>query len=108
MLQWQSQDAKAKFSEIMRMAQEAPQVITVRGKEEAVLVSKAYFDSLTQAKPSLTQLMQASQALQMGAYKFNNSLQLQGLMQPIESFVSPSVGKSVNLPNWPDSRRRRS
>lgn len=40
------------------------------------------------------QLMQASQALQMGAYKFNNSLQLQGLMQPIESFVSPSVGIS--------------
>lgn len=60
MLQWQSQDAKAKFSELMRLAQESPQVITVRGKEEAVLVSKEYYDSLTRAKPSLVSVLRKS------------------------------------------------
>ncbi len=46
MLQWQLQDAKSKLSELIRFAQESPQVITVRGREEAVLISKKYYDKL--------------------------------------------------------------
>jgi len=60
MLYWQSQDAKARFSELMRLVKEAPQVITVRGKEEAVLLSKKHYDTLTHAKPTFVKLMQKS------------------------------------------------
>jgi prevent-host-death family protein len=37
---WQLQEAKNKFSEVVRRARsEGPQVITVRGEEEAVVIS---------------------------------------------------------------------
>ncbi|HEV7284235.1 MAG TPA: type II toxin-antitoxin system Phd/YefM family antitoxin [Kaistia sp.] len=40
MAQWQLQDAKARFSEVVkRAAEEGPQVVTVRGKETAVVLS---------------------------------------------------------------------
>jgi prevent-host-death family protein len=60
MLHWQLQEAKAKLSELMRLVKDAPQMITVHGKEEAVLLSKAHYDSLTQAKSNLFQFMQNS------------------------------------------------
>ncbi|MBL8549720.1 MAG: type II toxin-antitoxin system Phd/YefM family antitoxin [Hyphomonadaceae bacterium] len=42
---WQVQTAKAKFSELLRAAREqGPQTISVRGKEEFVLVDKAAFE----------------------------------------------------------------
>jgi prevent-host-death family protein len=60
MLHWQLQDAKAKFSEVMRLAKDGPQVITVHGKEEAVLISKERYDLLTSPKKSLVKMMQSS------------------------------------------------
>jgi prevent-host-death family protein len=60
MLEWQSQHAKARFSELMRMAQTAPQFITVRGEVEAVMLSKADYQQLTAQKPSLVSFMRAS------------------------------------------------
>ena len=37
---WQAQEAKARFSEVMRRAREAgPQYITVHGREESVVLS---------------------------------------------------------------------
>jgi len=48
--QWPLQDAKNKLSELVRASQsQGPQVITVRGKEEAVLVSRADYEKVRQA-----------------------------------------------------------
>lgn len=61
MSQWQVQEAKARFSELMRGADEAgPQTITVRGRRAAVLLSAKDYDRLSGRKPSLTELMRAS------------------------------------------------
>jgi prevent-host-death family protein len=49
---WQVQTAKAKFSELLRAAREqGPQTISVRGKEEFVLVDKAAFEALKPGSP---------------------------------------------------------
>ena len=61
MATWQVQEAKARFSELMRGADEAgPQTITVRGRRAAVLLSANDYDRLRSRKPSLTALMRAS------------------------------------------------
>jgi antitoxin Phd len=58
---WQAQEAKARFSELMRKAaQDGPQAITVRGQTAAVLVSKADYERLKGRKPSLVDLIKAS------------------------------------------------
>ena len=49
---WQLQDAKAKFSEVVKAAQEEPQIITVHGKETAVILSYDEFIELTTPKMS--------------------------------------------------------
>ena len=43
---WPLQDAKARFSEIVRAASKEPQFITVRGEEAAVLVSAGEYRRL--------------------------------------------------------------
>ncbi len=58
---WQVQEAKARFSELMRGADETgPQTITVRGRRTAVLLSAKDYDRLSGQKPSLTAFMRAS------------------------------------------------
>ena len=58
---WQVQEAKARFSELMRGADETgPQTITVRGRRTAVLLSAKDYDRLSGRKPSLTAFMRAS------------------------------------------------
>ena len=58
---WQVQQAKARFSELMRGAHEAgPQTITVRGRRAAVLLSAKDYDRLSGPKPSLAAFMRAS------------------------------------------------
>ena len=43
---WALQDAKARFSEVVKLAQtDGPQEVTVRGEPTAVVVSKAEFDA---------------------------------------------------------------
>ena len=61
MATWQVQEAKARFSELMRSADEAgPQTITARGRRAAVLLSASDYDRLRNRKPSLTAFMRAS------------------------------------------------
>ena len=61
MSMWQVQDAKARFSEMMRGADETgPQTITVRGRRTAVLLSAKDYDRLNGRKPSLAAFMRAS------------------------------------------------
>ena len=43
---WPLQDAKARFSEVVRAASREPQFITVRGEEAAVLVSAGEYRRL--------------------------------------------------------------
>ncbi len=58
---WQVQEAKARFSELLRhAAKDGPQAITVRGHTAAVVMSKAEYERLKGRKPSLVKLMRAS------------------------------------------------
>ena len=60
---WQLQEAKAKFSEVVRASAEAPQEITLRGKNVAVLLSRDEYEKLAkpaQPKQSLFELLQNS------------------------------------------------
>ncbi|MBI5119922.1 MAG: type II toxin-antitoxin system Phd/YefM family antitoxin [Rhodospirillales bacterium] len=58
---WQVQEAKARFSELLRhAAKDGPQAITVRGQTTAVVVSKTEYERLKGRKPSLVKLMQSS------------------------------------------------
>ena len=57
---WQMQEAKARLSELVKCAQNQPQDITLHGKSAAVVVSRATFDRLSQAKGSLVDFMRRS------------------------------------------------
>ena len=61
MRQWQLQDAKAKFSEVVKLAtQEGPQEITMRGQPTAVLISREDFEKIKGVKPSLVSFLRSS------------------------------------------------
>ena len=63
MAQWQLQEAKARFSELVRAAQlDGPQTVTVRGEPAVVVLSQRQYRSLRTraARPSFTALMRAS------------------------------------------------
>ncbi|MDO8813495.1 MAG: type II toxin-antitoxin system Phd/YefM family antitoxin [Gallionella sp.] len=58
---WQLQEAKSKFSEVVKRAQsQGPQNITVHGEPVAVLLSRRDYLKLTHPKPSLVELLQTS------------------------------------------------
>lgn len=61
MRQWQLQEAKAKFSEVVKLANlEGPQEITMRGQPTAILISLEDFKKIKEKKPSLVSLMRSS------------------------------------------------
>lgn len=61
MTRWQLQEAKARFSEVVKSSRdEGPQVITVRGEPAAVLISKADYDRLVADKQSFVDFMRRS------------------------------------------------
>lgn len=54
MHEWQLQDARNRFSELVRRAQaEGPQTVTVHGKPTAVVISADAYAALTKPRPSL-------------------------------------------------------
>ena len=59
---WQVQEAKARFSELMRSAATTPQTITVHGRRAAVVLSAEEYDRLsnTGSKVSLTEFLRDS------------------------------------------------
>lgn len=58
---WQLQEAKARFSELIRRAStEGPQAITVRGTDEAVVLSAEEYQKLLGNKPSFLQFINHS------------------------------------------------
>ena len=61
MSRWQLQDAKARFSQLVKSAQlEGPQEITVHGKSTAVLLSTEDYQRLTAPKLSFIEFMSRS------------------------------------------------
>jgi prevent-host-death family protein len=51
---WQLQDAKARFSEVVKRAREqGPQHVSVRGAPAVVVLSEEAYDALTAQRPSL-------------------------------------------------------
>ena len=74
---WQLQEAKNKFSELVRMAtEEGPQIVTKHGKESVVVVSSEEYRKLEQPKTKLVDFFQQSP--------------LKGLQIDIERDKSPS------------------
>jgi len=61
MRQWALQDAKARLSEVVRLAAEhEPQEITLRGEPTVVVMSREDYDRLTQPQESLVEFMRRS------------------------------------------------
>lgn len=61
MQSWQVQEAKARFSELMRdAASNGPQAITVRGRRTAVVLSVHDYDRLNRPRSSLTEFLRTS------------------------------------------------
>ncbi len=61
MKSWQLQEAKARFSKVVRDATlKGPQNITVRGEPVVMIISITEFDKLTKKKPSFVQFMRQS------------------------------------------------
>jgi len=59
--QWQLQDAKARFSELIKSVHdEGPQQVTVRGKPSAVVISVEEYEAMKRQRPSFVDLMRSS------------------------------------------------
>lgn len=57
---WQLQEAKAMLSDVVRAAAAEPQIITVRGKEEAVVLSMEEYRKTHAPKQSLVEFIRNS------------------------------------------------
>ena len=61
MIKWQLQDAKNRFSELVRKArEEGPQVITLHGRDAVVVVSANEFSKLSRPRGSLVDFFRKS------------------------------------------------
>ena len=58
--EWQLQDAKNRFSELIRLAQTSPQTVTVHGRPSAVIVSFEEYCAITKPKQSLLDVMKTA------------------------------------------------
>lgn len=58
---WKLQDAKARFSEVVKEATiHGPQTVTLRGQPAVVVLSKEAYDKLVKPKPSFVEFMRHS------------------------------------------------
>jgi len=58
MLDWQLQDAKNRFSEVVKRARdEGPQTVTVHGQRAAVVVSAVQYDALVNPRMSFVDFL---------------------------------------------------
>jgi prevent-host-death family protein len=55
---WTLREAKARFSEVVRLAQQRPQRVTSRGQDAVVVLSAAEYDRLQQRKRSKSSLLE--------------------------------------------------
>lgn len=60
-MHWQLQEAKNKLSKVVQLAKsEGPQIITVRGVDEVVVISKEDYQRLTERKTDLVSFLEES------------------------------------------------
>jgi len=57
---WQLQEAKSRFSEVIKMVAIDPQVITLHGVPVAVIVSMDKYERLTKPKKSLLEILRSA------------------------------------------------
>jgi prevent-host-death family protein len=57
---WQLQEAKAMLSEVIKATAAKPQIITVRGKETAVILSFGEYQKLARPRQTLFEFIQGS------------------------------------------------
>jgi len=57
---WQLQEAKAMFSEVIKASAVKPQIISVRGKETAVILSIGDYQKLVSPRQSFFEFIQSS------------------------------------------------
>jgi len=57
---WQLQEAKAMFSEVVKASAVKPQIISVRGKETAVILSFSEYQRLVRPKQTFFDFIQSS------------------------------------------------
>ena len=57
---WQLQEAKNRFSEVIKMAANSPQSITLRGEPVAVIISIKSYEKLTKPKKSLVEILKSA------------------------------------------------
>lgn len=64
---WKLEDAKARFSELVRRAHdEGPQYVTVRGKPAVAIIDAAEFERLVPAKKHELPFLQFMESLHVG------------------------------------------
>jgi prevent-host-death family protein len=60
-MKWQLQEAKQRFSEVVRHAHdEGPQIVTRHGRDVVVILAVEDYDRLTGQKPSLMEFLRAA------------------------------------------------
>ena len=57
---WQLQEAKAMFSEVIKASVRRPQIISVRGKETAVVLSIGEYQKLVRPRQTFFEFIQSS------------------------------------------------
>ena len=57
---WQLQEAKNRFSELIKMAAHAPQSITLRGEPVAVVISVQNYEKLVKPRKSLAEILKSA------------------------------------------------
>lgn len=80
---WRLQDAKARFSELVRRARsDGPQHVTVRGREEVVVVSAEEYRRL-KGEPTGADLIEALQACPDPNFEFG----VPGIPMPVRDVI---------------------
>jgi antitoxin Phd len=61
MRRWQLQEAKARFSEVVKLSlSDGPQEISVRGEPAVVIISRSDYDRLRRQRPSFVEFLRQS------------------------------------------------
>ena len=69
MKNWQVQEAKARFSALVRSVEtDGPQTITVHGRRVAVVLSADDYDRLKRPQPSMAEFLQATSLVGVDLY----------------------------------------
>jgi antitoxin Phd len=70
---WKLEDAKARLSEVVRRLSDGPQLVTVRGKEAAVILAPQDYRRLV-AEPGAVPLTDFLETLDLGGIDFKREL----------------------------------